>query len=428
MPIKADADGPIAVIGLGYVGLPLAYQLASHYRVIGYDVSVSTVAALRAGRDPNGEIMDLSKSGRHIEYTSDPNDIRYCRVFIVAVPTDITDSKVPDLGPLKDASETIGRSLKPGDLVIYESTVYPGCTEEFCIPIVERTSGLIAGTHFKFGYSPERINPGDNQHKLASTIKVVSGSDDDALATVELIYSKVVPAGLHRAQSIKVAEASKVVENSQRDLNISLMNELAILFDRLNIDTSQVLEAAGTKFNFVKAYPGLVGGHCICVDPYYLLHKAREVGVEPEVIAAGRRVNDRMPAWIAKKVIVSVSQNDKPLSAVRVLVLGITFKANVRDLRNSKIYDLTQELSEYGMAIEVHDTIAEAKEVKTRFGINLKQPTGVYDVVIVAVKHDAFAMYDEQWYDQYLTEDSFVFDLVGACDWGYNLKGHYWRL
>lgn len=425
-----DGNAAIGVIGLGYVGLPLALEFARYYNVIGFDISESRVRLMQAGKDPSGELDDASFANKRITFTTDPQDLKSVCFYVVAVPTDITEGKVPNLVPLQQSSETVALTLQLGDYVVYESTVYPGCTEEVCLPIIEQRTGLHRTRDFKFGYSPERINPGDKKRTVATILKIVSGCDDPSLNTIAQVYETVITAGVYRAQSVKVAEAAKVIENTQRDINISLMNELAIVFDRLGIDTQAVLEAAGTKWNFINLRPGLVGGHCIGVDPYYLLHKAREVDIEPEVIAAGRRVNDRMPAWVAKKVIIGLSRQGKAPSEARVLVLGITFKENVGDIRNSKVVDLVRELKEYQIKVDVVDPLADEVAVRHEYGIELtRKPKGPYDVVIAAVAHTAITKTNKAELEVYGTEDFSLYDLKGIyAHWGDSLGDRYWKL
>ena len=418
----------IAVIGLGYVGLPLALEFGRYFRVVGFDISEERVAMMREGIDPSGELSREEFDGRDISFTTDSAALRDCGFYVVAVPTDITESKVPNLTPLRKASEAVGHTIEAGDYVVYESTVYPGCTEEVCLPIVAEVSGLAVGTEIKYGYSPERINPGDKQHTVATILKIVSGSDEASLAVISQVYERVITAGVYRAESVKVAEAAKVIENTQRDLNISLMNELAIVFDRLGIDTEAVLEAAGTKWNFIPLRPGLVGGHCIGVDPYYLLHKAREVDIEPEVIAAGRRVNDRMPAWIAKKVIVALSREGRAPSDARVLVLGVTFKEDVSDIRNSKVIDLVKELQDYRVSVDVADPEAESTQLAREYGLTLAEPSGRYDVIISAVAHAKFKTMTQEDLLAWGTDEVLLFDLKGLFPWGRSLGNRYWKL
>ncbi|MEL6942072.1 MAG: nucleotide sugar dehydrogenase, partial [Bacteroidota bacterium] len=339
-----DKKKKISVTGLGYVGLPLALEFAKHFSVIGFDINQQRVDLMNQGIDPSKELDGSAFDNTDIIFTTNPEDLKSAHFHIIGVPTDIDEHKVPNLTPLKKASESVGKSLKSGDYVVYESTVYPGCTEEDCLPILEEHSGLKGGTDFKYGYSPERIVPGDKVRTLTKILKIVSGCDEEAREEVAKVYDHIIEPGVHKASTIKVAEAAKVIENTQRDLNISLMNELSIIFDRIGIDTKEVLEAAGTKWNFLKFFPGLVGGHCISVDPYYLLHKSKQLGIDPQVIAAGRRINDDMPRFVAKRTVQMLIDKGKNPGECKVLVQGVTFKENVADIRNSKVVDLVREL------------------------------------------------------------------------------------
>ncbi len=383
----------IAVVGLGYVGLPIAVAFGKIGPVVGFDVNKKKIEELQKGIDRTGEVSKEDLGLAQVRYTSEPADLKSANFIIVAVPTPINDALQPDLTALQKASELIGRNLSRGTIVVYESTVYPGATEEICLPILEKASGMKAGVDFKLGYSPERINPGDKEHTLAKIIKVVSAQDQDALGIVADTYALVVAAGIHRASSIKVAEAAKVIENTQRDLNIALMNELSLIFHRLGIDTRSVLEAAGTKWNFLKFSPGLVGGHCIGVDPYYLTSKAESVGYHPEVILAGRRINNGMGKFVAEQTMKLLSQLSRPANELRVGVLGLTFKENVPDLRNSKVPDIIRELHEYGVQVLVHDPIAEEDEALAEYGIHLVEWDQLKDLdgLIVAVAHKRFS-------------------------------------
>jgi len=417
----------VSVTGLGYVGLPLALEFARHFRVIGFDINEERVALMRQGIDPSKELAASAFEGCDIRFTSDPADLQEAHFHIIGVPTDIDDHKVPDLNPLLKASRSVGAALKPGDYVVYESTVYPGCTEEDCLPELEKASGLKGGIDFKYGYSPERIVPGDKVKKLADILKIVSGNDAEALEEISKVYGEIIVAGLHKASSVKVAEAAKVIENTQRDLNISLMNELAIIFDRMGIDTREVIEAAGTKWNFHKYYPGLVGGHCISVDPYYLMHKARKLGFEPQVIAAGRRINDSMPHFIAKKVVQALIENGRNPGECRVLVMGITFKEDVADIRNSKVVDLIHELEDYSITIDVIDPHASAVEVKHEYNLDLKrEPEGKYDAIIVAVGHREYVEMNADDLKNLSRNDIMIFDIKGVLKVSANY--HYTRL
>ena len=383
----------IAVVGLGYVGLPIAVAFGKIGSVVGFDINKKKIEELQRGIDRTGEVSKEDLGIAQVRYTSESADLKSANFIIVAVPTPINDALQPDLTALQKASELIGRNLSSGAIVVYESTVYPGATEEICLPILEKASGMKAGVDFKLGYSPERINPGDKEHTLAKIIKVVSAQDQDSLDIVADTYALVVKAGIHRASGIKVAEAAKVIENTQRDLNIALMNELSLIFHRLGIDTKSVLEAAGTKWNFLKFSPGLVGGHCIGVDPYYLTSKAESVGYHPEVILAGRRINNGMGKFVAEQTMKLLGQLSRPANESRVGVLGLTFKEDVPDLRNSKVPDIIRELHEYGVQVLVHDPIAEEEEAMAEYGIHLVEWDQLKDLdgLIVAVAHKRFS-------------------------------------
>jgi UDP-N-acetyl-D-galactosamine dehydrogenase len=383
----------LAIVGLGYVGLPLAVEFGKRYDTVGFDINAERIAALRAGRDSTLEVdaQELAQATR-LRFSAELDDLRQCNVYIVTVPTPIDSAKRPDLTPLIKASQTLGQVLKRGDIVVYESTVYPGCTEEVCVPILEKGSGLVFNQDFFAGYSPERINPGDKQHRVTSILKVTSGSTAETADFVDRLYGSVITAGTHRASSLKVAEAAKVIENTQRDLNIALINDLAILFNKLGIDTLEVLQAAGTKWNFLPFRPGLVGGHCISVDPYYLTHKAQEVGHHSDVILAGRRTNDGMGPYIASQVIrLMVCKGINPVRA-RILILGLAFKENCPDLRNTRVVDILQALHSYNADVDIHDPWISAAEAEHEYAITpLDDPQmGDYDAVIVAVGHRQF--------------------------------------
>ena len=382
----------IAVVGLGYVGLPIAVAFGKQGPVVGFDINKTKIAELRRGVDRTGEVSTADLKASQVQYTWEPAELKAADFIIVAVPTPINEALQPDFTALQKSSELIGSNLAPGTIVVYESTVYPGATEEVCLPILEKMSGMKAGVDFKIGYSPERINPGDKEHTLERIIKVVSAQDAESLEIVAKTYEIVVKAGIHRASSIKVAEAAKVIENTQRDLNIALMNELALIFHRLGIDTKSVLEAAGTKWNFLRFSPGLVGGHCIGVDPYYLTAKAESVGYHPQVILSGRRINNGMGKFVAEQTMKLLSQLPRPVNDLKVAVLGLTFKENVPDLRNSKVPDIINELREYGVQVIVHDPIAESEEAVHEYGIKLVDLKQIKDVdgVIVAVAHRGF--------------------------------------
>ena len=396
-------DARLAIIGLGYVGLPLAVEFGKHYEVIGFDISARRLEELRVGHDRTLETTseDLRSSTR-LTFSDRIEDLRQTDIFIVTVPTPIDRHKRPDLTPLIKASETVGKSLKSGAVVVYESTVYPGCTEEDCVPILEKFSGLKFNRDFFCGYSPERINPGDKVHTVTKIKKITSGSTPDVGQAVDALYRSIIVAGTHLAPSIQVAEAAKVIENSQRDINIAFVNELSLIFERMGIDTQAVLEAAGTKWNFLPFRPGLVGGHCIGVDPYYLTHKAESLGYHPEIILAGRRLNDNMGAHVANRVVKLMIQKGHRIQGAKVLVLGMTFKENCPDIRNSHVIDVIHELKEFGCAVVVHDPWADADEVRHEYGVEILPelesaggvPLGAYDAVVLAVAHDKFRSLD----------------------------------
>ena len=383
----------IAVIGLGYVGLPLAVEFGKSRTVIGFDINAGRIDALRIGQDATQEVSaDELAAAEHLTFTSDPADLAAASIYIVTVPTPIDAHKRPDLTPLIKASETLGRVLKRGDIVIYESTVYPGATEEDCVPVLERVSGLTFNTDFFAGYSPERINPGDKQHRLPDIRKVTSGSTPEVAEEVDQLYASIITAGTYKAESIRVAEAAKVIENTQRDLNIALVNELAIIFNKMGIDTDAVLKAAGTKWNFLPFRPGLVGGHCIGVDPYYLTHKAEAMGYHPQVILAGRRINDGMGAYVASQLVKAMLKRRLQVDGARVLILGLTFKENCPDLRNTRVVDVVAELCDYGVQVDVHDPWVDPNEAKREYGLDLvtMPEPATYDGVILAVAHDSY--------------------------------------
>lgn len=407
----------IGVIGLGYVGLPLALEFARKYQVIGFDISESRVQMMRNSIDPSEELESEAFEGTDILFTSDPEDLKMANFFVVAVPTPVDEHRIPNLRPVLAASKTVGNAIKEGDYVIFESTVYPGCTEEDCLPVIEETSGLKLGDDFKLGYSPERINPGDKERTLTKILKIVSGSDKKSLEQISKVYDSIIEAGVYQASSIKVAEAAKVIENTQRDLNISFVNELAIIFDKMGISTREVLEAAGTKWNFLKYHPGLVGGHCIGVDPYYLVHKAKQVGYDPQVILSGRRVNDGIPAFIAKKLVQTLLKHGKNPQACKVAVLGVTFKENVADIRNSKVADLIEELMGYAIHVHIHDPHASPNEVSKEYKYSLTAKLDDdYDAIVVAVNHQAYAAYDAAYFKSIMKDHPVVFDIKGMYD------------
>lgn len=409
-----DKKSKIAVIGLGYVGLPIALEFARKLSVIGFDINAQRIEMMRKGIDPSNELVSEAFEGCDIHFTNSIDELREAKFFVVAVPTPVDEHNVPDLVPVQKASETIGKVVKKGDYVVFESTVYPGCTEEDCLPIIEKISGLKGTVDFKLGYSPERINPGDKHHTLATVVKVVSGCDAESLEEIAKVYELVVRAGVHRASSIKVAEAAKIIENTQRDLNIALMNELSIIFDKMNINTFEVLEAAGTKWNFLKFQPGLVGGHCIGVDPYYLTYKAREIGYNSKVILAGRSINDDMAKHVAKKVLLHIIKNNGDVKSSRVLVKGATFKENVSDIRNSKIADVIKELKSFFVNVDVEDPHASSDELMHEYGFGLTEnPTNDYDAVIVAVPHQNYLSLDETYFSSITKPHALVADLKG---------------
>ena len=410
-----NKEAQIAVIGLGYVGLPLAIEFGKLFRVVGFDVNTHLITLLKEGINPDTELPDASIADSSVHFTTDTDQLKACQFFIVAVPTPVDEHKVPDLSMLRAATATVASCLKKGDYVIYESTVYPGCTEEICLPILEEMSGLQVNTDFKLGYSPERINPGDELHTLRNVIKIVSGSDKESLEEISQIYSSVVEAGVFRASSIKVAEAAKILENTQRDLNIALMNELSIILDRMQVNTYEVLEAAGTKWNFHKYSPGLVGGHCIGVDPYYLTYKALELDYEPTVILSGRKVNDSMAYYVAKRCIQQLIASGKNLTDSKILVLGITFKENVHDIRNSKVADLVTELLSFGLHVDVTDPKADDAEVFHEYGFHISESIEhVYDAIILAVPHAEYVRKQESDFVALAAENCIFIDIKGV--------------
>ena len=405
----------LAVIGLGYVGLPIALEFAKKIRVIGFDINADRVKMMQNRIDPSKELEASAFDGCNIEFTNDLDVLREATFFIVAVPTPVDEHNVPDLIPVIRASETIGKVIKKGDYVVYESTVYPGCTEEDCVPVIEKLSGLKMVTDYKIGYSPERINPGDKEHTITTITKVVSGCCDESLNEIAKVYELVVKAGVHRASSIKVAEAAKIIENTQRDLNIALMNELSIIFDKMNINTFEVLEAAGTKWNFLRFQPGLVGGHCIGVDPYYLTYKSKELGYDSQVILAGRNINDGMAGYVAKKVLQHIIQHTGNIKDAKVLVMGATFKENVSDIRNSKVADVVKELKSFSLNVDITDPHASSQELNHEYGFELTDIVGNnYDAIIVAVPHAGYKDYDDAYFASVTKPDALIFDLKGT--------------
>lgn len=404
-------DARIAVIGLGYVGLPLANEFGKVYPTIGLDTNKGRIDELRRGIDRTGEIESLAEA-KHLTFSSELDDIRDCNVYIVAVPTPIDANKLPDLTPLIRASETVGKVISAGDVVIYESTVYPGATEEECLPVIEELSGLKFNTDFYAGYSPERINPGDKDRPISSILKVTSGSTPDVADYVDALYGSIIKAGTFKASSIRVAEASKVIENTQRDVNIALINELSVVFSRLGIDTAEVIDAAATKWNFMRLQPGLVGGHCIGVDPYYLLHRASKAGHIPDIIRISREINDGMARHIAQRLVRAMGVRDMKFNGANVLVLGATFKENCPDIRNTKVVDLVSALQEWNLNVDLHDPHASSEEMSEEYGVALTEPReGAYDVVILAVPHAEFVNGGAAAIRRYLKPDGMLFDM-----------------
>jgi len=409
-----NKEAKIAVIGLGYVGLPIAIEFAKKVSVIGFDINQDRVEMMKKGIDPSNELPPAAFQDCDIIFTNSLEELKQANFFIVAVPTPIDEHNLPNLKPLLGASASVGKVLKKGDYVVYESTVYPGCTEEDCIPVLEEHSGLKFKTDFKVGYSPERINPGDKEHTITKILKIVSGCDDESLDNISQVYEIIVEPGVHKASSIKVAEAAKIIENTQRDVNIALMNELSIIFSRIGINTYEVLEAAGTKWNFLKFSPGLVGGHCIGVDPYYLTYKAESLGYHAKIINSGRYVNDSMGFYIAKNTVKKITAAHKDLTKSVILVMGATFKENVSDIRNSKVADIIKELKSYGVTVEVVDPHASSEELKHEYDFELiSAPKTGYDAVVVAVNHKEYANLDEAYFKTILSDGGVLVDIKG---------------
>ncbi|HEX2974416.1 MAG TPA: nucleotide sugar dehydrogenase [Bacteroidales bacterium] len=423
-----NKETKVSLIGLGYVGLPIALEFAKKVPVVGFDIRPDRVELMKKGIDPSNELTSEAFLNSDILFTSNPEDLRQASFHIIAVPTPTNIYNLPDLTPVLKASETVGKILKKGDYVVYESTVYPGCTEEDCVPVLERYSGLKYCTDFKVGFSPERINPGDRNHSLTKIVKVTSGCDREAAENIAKTYELIITAGVHRASSIKVAEAAKIIENTQRDINIAFMNELSIIFNRMGVNTFEVLEAAGTKWNFLKFYPGLVGGHCIGVDPYYLSFKAKALGYHPHMIDSGRFVNDSMGRYIGKQTVKKIIAAGKNPFNSKVLIMGITFKEDVTDIRNSKVVDVIKELVDFGVKTEVIDPAADAHEVKEEYGIDLvKKPTGKYDAIILAVSHKEYLNIEESWFSGLLADKGIIVDVKGIMRG--KIKSHsYWSL
>ncbi len=409
-----NKEAKLCVIGLGYVGLPIALEFAKRIPVVGFDIKKDRVEMMRNKIDPSKELLKEDFDGCDIHFTASTEDLKDSNFFIIGVPTPIDESNTPDLTLLIKACHIVGKVLKKGDYVVFESTVYPGCTEDDCVPILEEESQLKFNVDFKIGFSPERINPGDKEHSLTNIVKIVSGSDGESLDNIAKIYEIVVKAGVHRASSIKVAEAAKIIENTQRDVNIALMNELSIIFNRLDINTFEVLEAAGTKWNFLKFSPGLVGGHCIGVDPYYLTYKAKKLGYHAQIINSGRFVNDSMGGYIAKQTVKCIISKDKNIRNARILIMGITFKENVTDIRNSKVVDVVNELLSYKVNVDVVDSLASKQEIKEEYDIDLSdKPTGKYDAIIVAVNHNEYKELNEDYFLSISKNNGILFDIKG---------------
>ncbi|MFW5767447.1 MAG: nucleotide sugar dehydrogenase [Bacteroidota bacterium] len=417
----------IAVIGLGYVGLPIALEFAKHVPVIGFDIKPERVDMMKNGKDPSNELESKEFENKDIIFTSDVEDLRDASFYIVAVPTPINEHKLPELTPVLKASETVGKVMSKGDYVVFESTVYPGCTEEDCVPVLEQHSGLKYIDDFKVGYSPERINPGDKVHTLTSIAKVSSGCDAMSAENIAKVYELVIEAGVHRASSIKVAEAAKIIENTQRDVNIALMNELSMIFNKIGINTFEVLEAAGTKWNFLPFIPGLVGGHCIGVDPYYLLHKAKQLGYHAQIINSGRAINDGMGAHVTKQTIKLMLAKGKVLHQSKVLVMGLTFKENVSDIRNTRVVDILQELDDYKVDYDIVDPYASPKEVREEYNIELNEIRNNYDAVILAVNHEEYTKLDEAFFRSISAKDGILIDIKGIFR-GRIKEMTYWSL
>jgi UDP-N-acetyl-D-galactosamine dehydrogenase len=418
----------LSVIGLGYVGLPIALEFARKMSVIGFDIKEDRVELMRKGIDPSDELESSDFEGCDITYTSNPEDLKDATFHVVAVPTPINNHNLPDLTPLLGATKAVGKILKKGDYVVFESTVYPGCTEEDCVPILEAESGLKFNEDFKVGYSPERINPGDKEHTLTKILKIVSGSDAESANVIEEVYASIIKAGIHKASSIKVAEAAKIIENTQRDVNIALMNELSLIFDRMNINTFEVLEAAGTKWNFLKFFPGLVGGHCIGVDPYYLTYKANELGYHSKIITGGRFINDSMGGYVAKTVVKKLISNGNKINGAKVLIMGATFKENVSDIRNSKVADVVNELKSFSVDVDVVDPHASSDELMHEYGYGLiSEIKDKYNAVIVAVNHTEYINLDETYFKSIMVDNGVFVDVKGIYRNKFN-ELTYWSL
>ena len=429
-----SGEEKISLVGLGYVGMPIAVAFARKVKVVGFDLNAEKIGLYKSGIDPTNEVGNEVIKNTTVEFTEDPSKLKEAKFHIVAVPTPVNDDHTPDLSPVEGASRLLGQNLTKGSIVVFESTVYPGVTEDICVPILEKESGLKCGIDFKIGYSPERINPGDKVHRLETITKIVSGMDEETLDIVAKVYELVVEAGVHRAESIKVAEAAKVIENSQRDINIAFMNELSIIFNKMGIDTKAVLEAAGTKWNFLKFFPGLVGGHCIGVDPYYLTYKAEELGYHSQIILAGRRINDDMGKYVAENLVKHLIKADLPVRKAKVGILGFTFKENCPDTRNTKIIDIVRELNEYGIDPVIVDTTADSAEAERLYGVKLSEKNALknMDAVLIAVAHEDFAHLTKEEISGYFNSQNttkVLLDIKGILDRKeYEKDFSYWRL
>lgn len=424
-----NKEKKIAVIGLGYVGLPLALEFGKYFSVIGFDISESRIEMMKRGIDPSEELEPSTFENRDIVYSANIEDIKEASFYVVAVPTPVDEHAVPNLKPLLGASETVGKVIREGDYVVFESTVYPGATEDDCVPIIEKLSGLKFCKDFKVGYSPERINPGDKLRTIDKILKIVSGCDEESAKEIEKVYAEIITAGIYKASSIKVAEAAKIIENTQRDLNISLMNELSIIFDRMGIDTAEVIEAAATKWNFIRFTPGLVGGHCIGVDPYYLVYKAKQLGYDPQVILSGRRINDGMPAYVAKKLVKTLIKKGKTPQDTKVLIMGVTFKEDVADIRNTKVTNLAKELMEYSVDVHMVDPHASPSEFKEEYDLELRsEPEDNYDAVLIGVGHKSYKNLNFDYFKSLMNGAPILFDIKGVYDYPQDDSLVYWRL
>ena len=418
----------ISVTGLGYVGLPVALAFAAHFKVIGFDINLKRITELQQGHDSNNDVAADAFDGKEVLFTNEIEDLQQADFHIVAVPTSIDAHQTPDLSALERASITIGQVIKKGDCVVYESTVYPGCTEEFCVPLIEKQSGLAAHTDFMVGYSPERINPGDRVRTIENVVKIVAGSTPEALQKVKEVYAKIVAAGLCEVSNIKVAEAAKALENTQRDLNIALMNEMSMICERLGINTYEVIDAAATKWNFLRFQPGLVGGHCIGIDPFYLTHKAKALGYDPAIILSGRKVNDQMGNYIAHKTVQQLARTGKSISEARILVMGITFKEDISDIRNSKVTDIVKELQQYGISPDITDPYAAADKLEHEYGLILTEPKPSYDAIVLAVAHTPYLHFTKEDFAKMAPEGCLFVDVKGKFKSKIPNNFSYWSL